>query len=258
MAKYLLETKGLTRHFGGLIAINNVDLEINTGTIHGIIGPNGAGKTTLLNLIAAFHQVSNGSIIYKGKDITNKDTAQRARSGIRRTFQNLKIFSEMTTIENVSIGLHATNSAGIFDALLQTSRHHKTELNIFSRAYETLELVGLSSYANSIAGQLAYGHRRLLEIARAIVSEPDLLLLDEPAAGLYSTESIILSKLIKKIQSRGATIILVEHHMDVVMSVCDMITVLNHGQKLAEGNPSQIQSNPLVIDAYLGNSTNQS
>lgn len=256
MEKYLLETKGLTRHFGGLIAINNVDLKINTGTIHGIIGPNGAGKTTLLNLIAAFHKVSNGSIFFKGKDITSKDTAQRAHFGIRRTFQNLKIFSEMTAIENVSIGLHARNSAGIFDALLQTSRHHTTELNISSRAFETLELVGLTSYVNTIAGQLAYGHRRLLEIARAIVSEPDLLLLDEPAAGLNSTESIILSKLIKKIQSRGATIILVEHHMDVVMSVCDMITVLNHGQKLAEGNPSQIQSNPLVIEAYLGNSTN--
>jgi branched-chain amino acid transport system ATP-binding protein len=254
MNKYLLETKGLTLHFGGLIAINNIDLEINTGNIHGIIGPNGAGKTSLLNLVAAFHQVSDGSIIFKGKNITNKDTAQRARSGIRRTFQNLKIFSELTVIENVSIGLHATNSAGIFDALLQTSRHHKTELDILSKAYETLELVGLSSYANSIAGQLAYGHRRLLEIARAIVSEPDLLLLDEPAAGLNSTESNKLSELIKKIQSKGTTIILVEHHMDVVMSVCDMITVLNHGQKLAEGTPSQIQRNPSVIEAYLGNS----
>jgi len=255
MNKYLLETKGLTLHFGGLVAINNIDLEINTGNIHGIIGPNGAGKTSLLNLVAAFHQASDGSIIFKGKNITNKDTAQRARSGIRRTFQNLKIFSELTAIENVSIGLHATNSAGIFDALLQTSRHHKTELDILSKAYETLELVGLSSYANSIAGQLAYGHRRLLEIARAIVSEPDLLLLDEPAAGLNSTESNKLSELIKKIQSKGTTIILVEHHMDVVMSVCDMITVLNHGQKLAEGTPSQIQRNPSVIEAYLGNSS---
>jgi branched-chain amino acid transport system ATP-binding protein len=248
----LLEAKDLTRRFGGVTAVDSVNMIVRRGSVHGLIGPNGAGKTTLLNLVAGVLKVSSGGLQFRQRDITALSTAERARSGIRRTFQNLKLFLGMSALDNVAVGMHADTRSGFLDAVLRSPRHRREERDIVERSIQSLELVGLSAQAHLRASALAYGHRRLLEIARAIVSDPTLLLLDEPAAGLNETESEHVSELIGRIRARGITVVLVEHHMDVVMSVCDEITVLNHGRKLASGTPGQIQEHPAVIEAYLG------
>jgi ABC-type branched-subunit amino acid transport system ATPase component len=248
----LLEARQITRRFGGLVAVDCVDIAVREGTIHGLIGPNGAGKTTLLNLIAGAFPATAGALQFRGSDVTRSSTAQRARSGIRRTFQNLKLFRDMTALENTSIGMHAETHAGMFDALLQSPRHRREEREIIDRASAALDFVGLAAFAHARASTLAYGHRRLLEIARAVVARPALLLLDEPAAGLNKTEASSLTGLIRRIRAAGTTILLVEHHMDVVMSVCDEVTVLNYGRKLAHGSPARIQDDAAVIEAYLG------
>jgi ABC-type branched-subunit amino acid transport system ATPase component len=251
---WLLQAQGVTRLFGGLVALDSVDLAVRGGSIHGLIGPNGAGKTTLLNLVAGVHRLSSGALRFRTRDITRDSTAKRARAGIRRTFQNLKLFGEMTAIENVAIGLHAETRSGFFDAVARTPGQRREERGIRERSREALQFVGIGGLADTRASALAYGHRRLLEIARAIVARPALLLLDEPAAGLNVTEAGHVSELIARIREDGTTIILVEHHMDVVMRVSDEITVLNYGRKLAHGTPAQIQDDPEVVEAYLGRS----
>ncbi|TCT05505.1 ABC transporter ATP-binding protein [Aquabacter spiritensis] len=248
----LLETRGVSRRFGGLLAVDSVDLDVTEGEVHGLIGPNGAGKTTMLNLLSGHLPVSTGTILFAGADITRLPSERRAAAGIRRTFQNLKLFREMTALENVMVGLHASTRAEIFHALLRTRFQKREEADIAEKARAALAFVGLTALADQPAGSLPYGHQRLLEIARAFVAEPRLLLLDEPAAGLNASESRHLVDFIFRIRSAGTTIILIEHHMDVVMPTCDRITVLNYGKLLARGTPKEIRADGAVIGAYLG------
>jgi branched-chain amino acid transport system ATP-binding protein len=248
----LLTTSGLTRRFGGLVAVDSVDLDIEPGSVHGLIGPNGAGKTTVLNLVSGHLAATAGTITFNGLNIVNLPAERRAASGIRRTFQNLKLFREMSAVENVMIGLHTGTRSGIFHSLVRTRFQRFEEKSILRGAREALDFVGLIDFANQPAGSLPHGHQRLLEIARAFVAKPALLLLDEPAAGLNGAESKRLVDLIRRIRATGVTIMLVEHQMDVVMPTSDRITVLNYGRRLADGTPTEIRQHPDVIKAYLG------
>ena len=253
----LLAIHGLSRHFGGLVAVNAVDMEIEPGTVHGLIGPNGAGKTTLLNLVSGHLPSTAGQIRLGDNDIARWPAERRARAGIRRTFQNLKLFREMSVLENVMIGMHGHTRCELWHALLRTSAQKSEEKAIVARAHEALEFVELSHMADVPAGALPHGVQRLIEIARAFVAKPTLLLLDEPAAGLNRVESRRLVDLIRAIKASGVTVMLVEHHMDVVMPTCDRITVLNYGRRLADGTPAEIRQHPEVIRAYLGGSIKQ-
>jgi branched-chain amino acid transport system ATP-binding protein len=248
----VLDTVGVTRRFGGLVAVDAVDISVPEGEIRGLIGPNGAGKTTLLNLIGGQVRPSSGRVRLDGAEIGGLQPDRRTALGIRRTFQNLKLFRDMTVLQNVMVGLHTKTRAEVLRAILRSPGQRREEAWMADEARRVLAVVGLSEYADLAAASLAYGHRRLLEIARAIVAKPRLLLLDEPAAGLNRTEAAELVRLIRRINDDGVTIILVEHHMDVVMSACGSITVLNYGRLLAEGSPQAIRDDPGVIEAYLG------
>jgi len=248
----LLQTEQLTCRFGGLVAVGDVSLSVQTGDVHGLIGPNGAGKTTFLNLVSGHIRQTSGAIFFNGDDLGAMPPERRAAAGIRRTFQNLRLFREMTAIENVMVGLHANTQSEIFHSLMRTKRQMLEERNIAEQARESLAFVGLAGSADVVAGSLPYGHQRLLEIARAFVAKPKLILLDEPAAGLNGAEAGRLVGLIHRIKAAGVTIMLVEHHMEVVMRACDRITVLNYGKKLTDGSPADIRDHSGVIEAYLG------
>jgi len=248
----LMEAKSVSRVFGGLVAVDNVDMTVNKGDIYGIIGPNGAGKTTFFNMCTGFYSPTHGAIYLEGKKVSGLPCDRIAHLGIARTFQNIQLFRYMTVLENVKIGFHINTRTGILDALFHTKTYKNDEKMVEEKGYEVLEEVGLSGYAGMKAGNLPYGIQRKVEIARALALNPKILLLDEPVAGMNPSETMSLMNFILMLKEKGYTIAVIEHDMKFVMNSCNHILVLNFGQKICEGSPEQVKNDDQVRKAYFG------
>ena len=244
----LLEMKDVVKQFGGLTAVSNMSFHVDEGEIYGVIGPNGAGKTTIFNLITGVYQVTEGDVIFNGQSIEGKKPYQIINLGIARTFQNIRLFTGMTVLENILVGVHDRMKSGLLASIIHTASQQKEEKEAREEAMKLLAFVGLDKDADRLATELPYGKQRKLEIARAMATKPKLILLDEPAAGMNDSETAALTELIRNIREKfGITIVLIEHDMQLVMSLCDRVMVVNFGKKLAEGVPDEVQNNPQVI-----------
>nr|WP_099354343.1 ABC transporter ATP-binding protein [Fredinandcohnia onubensis] len=248
----MLEVKNVSKYFGGLTAINNVSLKIQKGDIFGLIGPNGAGKTTLFNMLTGIYSPNNGEIVLEDTMIQKLKPFQIARLGVSRTFQNIRLLGNETVTENIKIGMFRKTKSGLISAIVNSKSQRKEEEFVEQKVKQTLLEVGLEEYMDLLAGNLSYGNQRKVEIARALVSEPKLLLLDEPCAGMNDTEVEEINLLVKRIRDNGTTVIIIEHNVPMLVRLCDNMAVLNHGEKIADGSPEKVTSDSAVVKAYIG------
>ncbi len=252
----ILKIDNVSKNFAGLKALQDVSLEIRDDEIFGLIGPNGAGKTTLFNAVSGFSVPSSGKVYFSGEDYTNKTTTEYSKHGLSRTFQNIRVFGDMTVTENLKVGMHNVIKTNLLSILLQNRYEKEEEKRAEEKCYEILRFLGIEKFANDYAGSLPYGHQRLVEIGRALASDPKLIMLDEPSAGMNEQETMDLMMLIKRIRERGPAVIVIEHNMKFMMNLCDRIAVLCFGKLLMVGSTDEVQKDPQVIEAYLGKEEN--